>query len=282
MSMTFQYSITDEHKQIILDIIRYLNTDYSSDYPYLYKILKRRKRDLQYFLQDSIKFMREYYKLKNSVYWAMDYPQICNALKIKKNDKAIKSITLFCLLGIIRKLSVNELSFGQAVNAWARSEAQGYNKIINYFLIDFNKDILHNANIEAKKLIDNHIYLNNLTREWVLKVFGKQKADEIFPQFKYENSLGISETNSHMEFIIGNVIYKSIKDNGYATYSEIVEILKSSFSEDTVKAHYQKSLNSILENYNLKMIQTNRKIIQEYKVDTKGSIHAFPKIIVQR
>ena len=133
----------------------------------------------------------------------------------------------------------------------------------------------------TKELIDNHIYLKNFNREAVLRTFGKDTANMLYPQYIEENAAGTSKRSDEFTLEIVRAIFYLIELQDYATYNDIEDELKPYHSKTSIKNQFQRSLQEILTTYDLQYIQTNAEIRVKYDVDTKGHINSYPRIIVR-
>jgi len=131
---------------------------------------------------------------------------------------------------------------------------------------------LQNSEEIAKHLKDNNISIAGISREYVLRTFGIELANKVFPQYKFENSKGTTIESDNRTICIVNKIRSKIEEKGYCFEKEIAPSRYSAtFSQ------WKRSIQEILTTYGLIKVKLNNKLKEEYNISCKG----YPSIIVR-
>lgn len=136
--------------------------------------------------------------------------------------------------------------------------------------------LFENSEEKAKMLKTNNITLSGLSREYLLRTYSIEVADKIYPQYKYENTIGTSKISDDRSLEISQCLFLLLDTKGYATASEICSMLKEKYSYRSTEVQIKKSLTEILLSYGLKRIRANKGIKEKYNIDGNG----YPNIII--
>ena len=122
----------------------------------------------------------------------------------------------------------------------------------------------------AKFVKEKNIRKTDFTYDTVYNAFGKEVADNVFPQVKGKR------THEPDEFLISNIEHL-LDTKGYFTLKTLKDHYRENhwrFSE-TIFVH---QLPLIMDRLNLKRLQTNNEIKKQYGIDGKG----FPTLYVRK
>lgn len=268
-----------EQQAILEENIKYLTSGkMEEDYPTLWTYIKPRL--------DKLILLNVYAKnnIMSEDYSINDYPIFFGSLNyfmklFATNSKKTtnNTIQLFALLDLIDKVPLEDIP-DKILSKAKQQKKKGYNKIVSYYQIkSYCYNQLHNAEDKAKLLKNNNFTMCGISREWVLRTFGKDIANKIYPQYKEENEKGTSKASDERTNQIINVIMNKININGYVTEQEVIEELKNKYGKVLTQIQLKRSLQEILNNYNLKRIRANKKLKEQYGVTTKG----YPFLIIK-
>ena len=107
--------------------------------------------------------------------------------------------------------------------------------------------------------------------------FGKDIANKIYPQYKEENEKGTSKASDERTIQIAKIIMQEIDKKGYCTEQQVIEQLKHKYGKTLTQIQLKRSLQEILESYDLKRVKANKKLKEQYGVTTKG----YPFLIIK-
>jgi len=268
-----------EQQAILEENIKYLTSGkMEEDYPTLWTYIKPRL--------DKLILLNVYAKnnIMSEDYSISDYPIFFGSLNyfmklFATNSKKTtnNTIQLFALLDLIDKVPLEDIP-DKILSKAKQQKKKGYNKIVSYYQIkSYCYNQLHNAEDKAKLLKNNNFTMCGISREWVLRTFGKDIANKIYPQYKEENEKGTSKASDERTNQIIKVIMNKININGYITEQEVIEELKNEYGKVLTQIQLKRSLQEILSNYCLKRVRANKKLKEQYGVTTKG----YPFLIIK-
>ena len=109
-----------------------------------------------------------------------------------------------------------------------------------------------------------------MSREYILRTFGIDLADKVYPQFKFENRQGTSAKSDYLTGEIALVVLETIKDQGYI-FERNVNL------NGTIGTQWKKSIQEILNSYGLRRVKLNKELKEKYGIKTNG----YPCIIIE-
>ena len=267
-----------EQQAILEENIKYLTSGkMEEDYPTLWTYIKPRL--------DKLILLNVYAKnnIMSEDYSISDYPIFFGSLNyfmklFATNSKKTtnNTIQLFALLDLIDKVPLEDIP-DKILSKAKQQKKKGYNKIVSYYQIkSYCYNQLHNAEDKAKLLKNNNFTMCGISREWVLRTFGKDIANKIYPQYKEENEKGTSKASDERTNQIIKVIMNKININGYITEQEVIEELKNEYGKVLTQIQLKRSLQEILSNYCLKRVRANKELKEKYNINSKG----YPFVII--
>jgi len=268
-----------EQREMIINYIRELESnEFKLKYPNLYNLIGIKRKRSNYTRKDDLKFLLTYFvnmvnvnrQIDGKPYYFPTYNKLMKILKTKKRERVSQSIALFSLLNIIEKVPVEYVP-EQLISV----DSGSARKSVTIYCID-------NLNMEyheerAKFLKDNSFSITALSREWVYRTFNLDETNRIYPQFVTENEKGTSEESDIHTIEIVNSIFTIIDELGYATEKAVIEMLKDKYFKKKTQTQIKKSLQEILDMYNLKRVQLNKELKEKLNVSGNG----YPKIIIR-
>lgn len=262
--------------------LRVLDGDLSVNYPDTYTVSKTRLSDLRSILSYMLIHLSDNMKVDDQPYWFLSGKNINEIIDTKSQKRGTTSITLFCLLDMLEKMDESRIPKEVLNQAKTIKKKYGFKNYTNFFTVNaYGEELLEGSEKKAKVLRDHNTYLSTLNRDAVLRLFGQETADKVFPQYKSLNKQGTKKEADELTAEIGIAIMELIALQDYATFEDVCEKLKPYHKVEAIRRQFQNSLYEILQSYDLKYIQTNAETKAKYDVDTKGHNKSYPKIIVR-
>lgn len=197
---------------------------------------------------------------------------IMNELKSNNNCIADR-INLFAFLELIKKLDEKDIPEHLLTRAKHEAAKKKQKYLVNFYSItSYDDSHLIIADGLAKLFKEKNMSMKGWSRELLLRTFGKEVADKVYPQFK---EVKISKESYKFEDKFTKILFNLIKQQGYATEKECLEVMKGYKELNHTKI--KRMLQEILEKYNLKRIRSNKQIKEQYRITDSG----YPFIIVK-
>lgn len=254
------------------------STDFEREYPNLYKRLKRKLNKFNAFIDVAIRNVREENSAdEKPIFWCT-YRELETVFDTKSPETIAKTINLFALLSFIHKNEASKIPEQLLQKGLGISKSKGYKKISTYYSIGgFGHRELMKSENRAIELKEKNFSMKGLSREWVLRTFGVDVANEIYPQYKDENTIGVSRKSNYKTNEIVKVTFMLIEKQSYATEKQIVEILRDKFGKTGTEKQIKRSIFEILNGYGLKRIRASKETKEQYQINSAG----YPFIIVK-
>lgn len=118
-----------------------------------------------------------------------------------------------------------------------------------------------------------------ISYEGVMRTFGRQEADRVFPQDKGKE---IAQLNEEVVSNIHFTALRLVESKGWTTEKEILDMVKLYFKgQQEFKAkQFKRCIAEMLDAYGLEIISSNKKIKEELGITEEDmSKSSFPKII---
>lgn len=212
-------------QQMLIDNANYLDSEeFELEFPTLAKLIRTRKVHIQKMLIHFTQYINEDMKNEKQIYFFESYKNLLNICGVRPDSHKVlaQSLTLFALLNMIEKLPVESIPEKELNKARHIAATYGFKKINNFYTFpEYGVISLSNSEEIAKTLKENHVTLKGLSREYVLRTFGEELANKVYPQFKFENSLGTSEKSDNATLKLINKLCNIINEKGYCLESDI-------------------------------------------------------------
>lgn len=270
---------TKTHKELMVECANYLNSDeFKTEFPELNKTIRTRKHHIQMLLVHFSEMINEDMMFDGKPIFFGSYPQLMEVCNIRKSDNLAQSLSLFALLNLIEKLPEGKIPEKELKKAKSIAAQYGLKKITNFYSFsEYGVDAFTESEENAKKLKENNVTLKGLSRELVLRTFGEETANRIYPQFIFENSRGTSEKSDEHTAEIVSCIQYCLDKKAYCTETDIVKMLNAKYNHVTTEVQIKKSLQEILISYGLKRVRANKDLKEKYGIKGNG----YPFVIVQ-
>lgn len=242
-----------DQKDILKHNIQYLDSDdILVDFPYISKLIRTRKTHIKSLMMYFEQFISDDLKVNNSPLYFSGYTKLMNVIGVKNINTFSQSLTLFTLLDMLIKVKNEDIPEKELKKAQSISAKYGFKKLTNFYqFTEYGYNQLCLSEIIAKDLIDNHISLKGLSREYVFRTFGKELTDKVFPQYRYENEHKATTPKSDkFTMEISQFILDAIEKQGYIKEKDIKVNAKT-------ELQYKKSIQEILDTYGLVKVRAN-------------------------
>lgn len=268
-------------KQKMIDSANYLDSDdFKITYPELASLIRNRKHHIKEILLHFTQYVNEDMQIDDKPFFFASYKTLMEVCGIKgdKSDKLSQSLALFALVDMIIKLSTKDIPEKELNKAKHIAALHHHKKLTGFYSFNEYGTILFESSEEiAKNLKANNMTLKGLSREYILRTFGTELADKVYPQYKYENAQGTSQESDERTSQIVECLFYCIGQKGYSTEKDVVYLLGDKYKYQTTEIQIKKSIQEILVSYDLKRIRANKDIKEQYKINGNG----YPFIIVK-
>ncbi|MDK2800584.1 MAG: hypothetical protein PWQ70_2203 [Clostridiales bacterium] len=250
------------------------------EYPELWKYVKPRISKLICLIDLAIKnTYDEELSYNNLPIFFAGTKHLQNIFETKSMKTVSNTINLFALLNLINKIPVENIPKNMLNKAKHIAATKKYKKLPNHFQVpSYCTSTLEISEEKARTLHKNNFSMKGISREWVIRTFGVEIANEIYPQFEIENKKGTTKASDNRTKEIAEIINALINSKDYATEKEVIEILQLKYGKTLTQIQIKRSLQEILDSYNLKRIRCNKEIKERYRVSENG----YPFIIVKK
>jgi hypothetical protein len=266
---------TRQWKQKLIDYANYLDSkELEITFPELSTLIRTRKCHMKSILLYFSTLINEDMQINGNPFFFSSYDKLMQVCGIKPNRRIVlsQSLVLFSLLNMINKMQVKAIPEKELHKAQQIAIACGHKKLTGFY--SFNEyGVMSFSNSEeiAKTLKKNHVTLKGLSREYILRTFGVEVANKVYPQYKFENSKGTSEKSDNATLKLINKLCNIINEQGYCLESDIR-------GKGQTELQWKRSIQQILSVGKFQKVRLNKKIKAQYNVVCNG----YPFIIVNR
>ena len=245
----------EQQRQLMIDSALYLDSEeFKETFPQINKLIRTRKADIQKILMHMTKYISDGLQLDGKPLFFASLTSLMKVCERNSKPKMSQSITLFALLNMLNKVELNCIPEDELKKAKQISAKYGFKKIVNFYQIEeYGFTTLEDSEKIAATLLDNNMTLKGLSREYILRTFGVDLADKVYPQFKFENRQGTSAKSDYLTGEIALVVLETIKDQGYI-FERNVNL------NGTIGTQWKKSIQEILNSYGLRRVKLNKEL----------------------
>lgn len=185
---------------------------------------------------------------------------------------------------LIRKLDDDKIPPKMLAKAQALSIKKDQKKRVNFYSIP-SWVFEHLCNIETRgnKWKSNGYTIKGASYEMFYRTEGLEVAQYIYPQHKkitIDNEVLDRTTNEASNDRTNDIVKNILKEIGikdYATEKEIIDNLGGKYGKRLIETQIKKSLQEILDGYDLQRVRANKVLKQQYGIASDG----YPFIIVK-
>lgn len=262
----------EQQRKLLIDSALYLDSkEFKETFPKINQVIRTRKTDIQKILMHMTKHIRDGLELDGKPLFFASYNTLMNICETKKKPKVSQSITLFALLNMLNKVELERIPEAELKKAQSVSAKYGLKKLVNFYQFEeYGFTTLEESERRAQVLIDNNMTLKGLSREYVLRTFGTEVADQVFPQYKYENQKGTSTKSDTATLELAEHVLARIQEQGYMLEKELNQ-------DNRVGVQWKKSIQEILNCYGLKRVKLNKELKAQLGIECNG----YPNVIIK-
>ena len=283
-----------EQKEILIENLKAIhNGELELNCPQAYK---NNKRILRYLEQMHLIALDNVYNEKltdddgNVVFFA-SVRYIAKKLNISPNslgkisDKLVV-LSYHQLLNKLDDVEIPESLLDKSKHINAKEKNDNY-KRVNYFSIpSYTYNLYNEIEEQGIKWKDNNYTMKGVSREMFFRAEGKEVADELYPQYKKittkdgrEINRTTSKASDERTNEIAIIIINMINDKGYAIEKDVIEILESKYNKTFAQTQFKRSLQEILDNYDLHRVRANKQIKKDLGITNEGYPFLLQKTI---
>lgn len=259
-----------EQKQIMIDSANYLDTEeFKTQFPNISRLIRTRKLHIQKMLIHFTQYISDNMKYNNKPIFYSSYNKLMEVCDLKDKNRMSQSITLFTLLNMLDKVELNCIPIEELNKAKSISAKYGFKKITNFYQFEeYGVLSLKDSEKIAQTLIDNNISLKGLSREYVLRTFGIEVADKVYPQYRYENKKGTSIKSDKLTLKLSEKLLDTIKKKGYILEKDVR-------GKGRIEVQWKKSIQEILDTYGLVKVKASKDIKEKYNIPAEIPYQSF-------
>ena len=267
-----QKYILEENKRMIRD------GELEEYYPEVYKLIKN-YTDLIFLLHDIAidnVYDEKYSDNDNNVVFFASISRMMDLLNYKNSKRMTDRIAVFAFLEMLNKLSEDNIpeKYLEKAKKLAKQNNQKY--IVNFYSIPSYCDELLGKSLDRVSMFkDNNLSMRGWGRELLQRTFGDEFTNEVYPQLKGKK---ITQRSQDRTLDIHNIVMELLEEKGYALEKEVVEILRGKYGKEKTEVQIKRSLQEMLDTYDLNRVRCNKKIKEHYGIVNNG----FPFIIVRK
>lgn len=252
-----------------------LSEEFKEVYPQLHSLIRTRKSNLialNNYAKMNVK--DEDFSLDGNPLFFVSLNSLMDVFGSKDKTRTSQSITLFTLLSLLNKIPHDKLpeeTFKKAKHIAAKYK---HKKLVNFYSIDsYGVNSLEESNKIATVLKENNISLKGLSREYLLRTFGIEFTNKVFPQYEYENKQGTTERSDKNSSKLATYILEGIEAQGYVLEKDLKV-------NNMTENQWRRSIQEILDSYGLVKMTANKEIKEKYNINVPA--RSYPKIIIKK
>lgn len=278
--ITEQIQSIREQCDLFMNIL--LQEDLKETYPAVHSIFRTRKRDVVSILTI---FRESIYEDRHGNLRCLTWMSTRN-LSLKIYDRADKFhiinkvLNLLTLTGWIDKLENKDIPPELLEKIQIYQREKGYTKKSNVFeLLELNNDFFEILSEQCEQLKEDGFTMTaSINREYVLRTYGEEKADKIFPQ---DSGKEISERSYDIEKKIVSIIFREVDEKGYAEQKEVIEELGQETGKTFADYKFKQLANTVFEKYGLEKRNLNNSLKKALGVEDRYTVRQSPKVILR-
>ena len=261
-----------QQQQMLIDNANYLDSEeFDLQFPTLSKLIRTRKVHIQKMLIHFTQYINDNMKNEKQIYFFESYKNLLNVCGIRPDSHKIlaQSLTLFSLLNMIEKLPAESIPKKELNKAKHIAAKYGLKKLTNFYSFsEYGVLQFENSEEIAKTLKENHVTLKGLSREYVLRTFGQDIANKVYPQFRFENSKGTSEKSDNATLELMNKLCNIINEKGYCLESDIR-------GKGQTELQWKRSIQQILSVGKFQKVKASKRNKEQYNIPDSVNYQSY-------
>ncbi|MFJ7306709.1 hypothetical protein [Peribacillus frigoritolerans] len=189
-------------------------------------------------------------------------------------------LNFFTLFKVTRKLDESELPENLLKIQKRNKREKHFQYISNtYELPMYTYEFFHQIDEICRGWLDKGCTGRTISYEGIMRTFGREEADRVFPQDKGKE---IAELN---EEVVSNIQFNTLKlvqSKGWTTEKEILDMVELYFKgqQEFKNKQLKRCIAEMMDAYDLEIIPSNKKLKEEMGITEEVmSKSSFPKII---
>jgi len=270
-------------------------------YPNLYHMIGRITHDLLTKLEFAKRTValrtrsNENMILCSLRHWHRLQSGYCNERELGRQNERIDRYALLGLIRMLPDVEINRSILDRANevrdnlrkqmeakyrhrngNGSEKNQEPDVYRIQVYSIPEYTDELLSKAEETARKCRECGVKMNSISRDMILLVFGKKKAEEVYPLVDYG---GLSLSGKDMMADVESEMLSAIEGKGYARESELVERLhRFDKWRSVTDRRVRKYIPGLMIKHGLMQVTANKELKTEFHIESKG----YPKIIIRQ
>jgi hypothetical protein len=265
--------IAEQKEKIDVNIEYIMTGQLEKDFPDIYKFLKRDIGNLVCLYEFAkMKIYDERYQIDDNAIFFASLESLQKLVFKQSKSTSNKTMQLFNLLETIVKVDPNLLP--ESVKEIAEKHKKN-DRVTNHFYVNpLSNEKLENINESITVLKENNYTKKAMSREYVLRTFGMDMANKLYPQDSDKQNT--KKSNSMTQRIV-DIIFNMIELKGYFTEKDLITHIKR--GKERSKLQFKISVEEICQSYDLSYVKATKDNLLKYGITDK--IHHNAKIIVK-
>lgn len=181
-------------------------------------------------------------------------------------------MNIFAFFRIVKKLKKNEVPEQLLKKQLKKQKEKKYKYINSTYELTLPDDVevfMERAEHSAIEWMDKKMTTKSMNYEGILRNFGLDRANEIFPQDKDKT---IPSLNQNITTYITKITLETINEFGWVTEKKILDKVKLNFygQKGFTQRQLKICLGEMLEAYELEKIRLNKQLKEELEIESKG------------
>lgn len=272
---------TEEQKALKeeIDILkeRLMCEDLEEMYPSFYKVFNRygHLKDM-YIILDLVK---EYLPAGEDgrVIFYQSIETIAKKLERSTSATHVR-INFLALFEFIQKLEMTSIPPELYKKQLDSKKANRYKYVNSTYELQLdNENLFAELDFKCSMWLAKGCTLNTVNYEGILRNFGRDEADRVFPQDKDKK---IPKLNEEVSSKIHESVLNAIEEKGWVTEQEVLDNITLYFKGQKLfkQKQFKICLGEMLEAYNLEKVRLNKKLKIELGYDVKGYPYIIRKV----
>jgi hypothetical protein len=189
-------------------------------------------------------------------------------------------LNFFTLFNVIYKLDEQEIPVDLLEIQNQNKKKNGYKyRSSTYEIPMYTYEFFSQIDDVCKLWIENGCTSRTISYEGILRTFGREEADRVYPQDKGKE---ISALNGEIVSEINRAALTQIEQKGWVTEKEILEYVATIMKggKDFKKGQFKRCIAEMLDAYELELVATNKQVKAEMGITEEYmGKQSFPKIL---
>lgn len=245
------------------------------DFPEIYKFIKRdlNKLVLLYEFAKMNIYSDKYQTKDDKAIFYASTDVLKDVFNTNSKDTANKTIQMFNILSLINKMSPNSLP-DDVLEIAKKHSKKG--KITNHYNIEiFSNNFLNSISDTVGILKENKFTKHGLSKEYIIRTFGQERADELYPQ---HDKMRTTKQSDNLSIIVSKIINDLIESKGYAGENNIIDEIRTNYAitKGIIIKQLKRSCKEICDSYGLDYVNCTKE--NKIKYNLPQELHHAKKV----